>query len=233
MIRYLKGEFLKFFYNKWALIVMIGTVVFIPVMAATLGSFFGETGKELVRSKILQGLYLGQVGYVVLGGLYFGREYLRSALRTSLLSAPVRMKVLLSKFIVITLVTLAVFIVSIMFSIIATGYDEGLGKLIGLILPAFISTMELVMLTCATVLVSRSMIASMAVPVSLILGLGNLLLQYGKVFRFMPVSSSMNGFFIIEAPTYLKVGTGLVVQGGWCLVLVAVGCWLFGRRAVR
>ena len=229
-MRYLRSEFLKFLYNRWALIIAVGTLIFIPVMAYTLGSFSGETGKELIRSKILQGLYLGQVGYVVTAGIYFGREYLGSALRTSLLAAPVRHKVLAAKFTVICLVSVFVFFLSTLFSILATGCDEWLFEAV---FPAFLSTMELVILTSSAVLISRSMTASMAVPVSLILGLGNLLLQYGKIFRYIPVISSMNCFFIRELPVYLQTGRGLAVQGIWCLAVAAAGCLLFTRRAVR
>lgn len=233
MPRYLKTEFLKFLYNRWALIILTGTVIFIPVMASELGPFFDETGKELVRSKILQALYLGQVGHVVMAGLYLGREYTGSALRTSLLAAPVRLKILAAKFVVICSASISVFALSTIFSILATGFDEGIEKLTRLLLPAFGSTMELVILTSSAVLISKSMIASMAVPVSLILGLGNLLLQYGQTFRFMPVISSMNGFFIREVPAYLDISSGLVVQGAWCLVLMAAGSVLFMRRTVR
>lgn len=233
MPRYLKTEFLKFLYNRWALIILTGTVIFIPVMASVLGPFFDETGKELVRSKILQALYLGQVGHVVMAGLYLGREYTGSALRTSLLAAPVRLKILAAKFVVICSASISVFALSTIFSILATSFDEGIEKLTRLLLPAFGSTMELVILTSSAVLISRSMTASMAVPVSLILGLGNLLLQYEKIFRYIPVISSMNCFFIRELPVYLQTGRGLAVQGIWCLAVAAAGCLLFTRRAVR
>ena len=71
--KYVKSEQRKFLYNKWILIVMTGLLVFIPVMVSSLNAFAGEEGYLLIKSKLMQSFYLGQVGYVVLSALYFGQ----------------------------------------------------------------------------------------------------------------------------------------------------------------
>ena len=240
LIRYIKGELLKIIYNKWLLIAIAATMVFIPVMVMTLGSYFGETGVDLLRSKLIQGFYLGQAGFIVQAGLYFGREYLRSSLRTTLLNTPVRYMLLASKFISVTVITAMTFLLSSLISIVLLILENktGLGvndviKMVSVLIPCLISTVELVLFTASAVLISRSMIGSMAVPVSLLLGLGNMLLQYGKAFRFLPSVSTMNCFFIIEAPNYLSINSGLLVQGIWCLIALTLGWILFSRRTVR
>lgn len=240
LLRYIKSEQYKIICNLWFIIVSVATVVFIPVMASTLGSYFGETGFLLTKSKLIQGFYLGQVGFVVLAGLYFGREYLRSSLRTSLLSSPVRSVLLISKFISILIWTLGILLLSSCISIAVLHVNSEnelrfseLKDIFKTLAPCFISTIELVIITCAVVLLSRSMIVSMTIPVALILGLGNILLQYGSIFKYIPVVSTMNGFFIYGIPNYLELSKGLVVQGLWCIVLLAAGAIVFEKRCVK
>ena len=240
LIRYLKSEQYKIICNLWFVIAAVATVIFIPVMAFTLGSYFGETGFLLIKSKLIQGFYLGQVGFVVLAGLYFGREYLRSSLRTSLLSSPVRHKLLISKFTTVLIWTFGIFLLSAVISVVALYFYSGDGYGISelkditkMLAPCFISTVELVIITCATVLLSKSMIVSMAIPVALILGLGNLLLQYGRAFKFIPVVSAMNGFFVYDMPNYLELSKGLAVQGIWSIALLILGAIVFEKRCVK
>ncbi|MBO7425700.1 MAG: hypothetical protein J6U23_08460 [Clostridiales bacterium] len=240
LIRYLKSEQYKIICNPWFVIAAVAIVVFIPVMAFTLGSYFGETGFILTKSKLIQGFYLGQAGFVILAGLYFGREYLRSSLRTSLLSSPVRHKLLISKFMSILIWTTGIFMLSSVIAIAAlymnSGNDLGLSELKDIaktLSPCFISTVELVVITCAAVILSKSMIVSMSIPVALILGLGNLLLQYGRIFRYFPVVSAMNGFFVYELPNYLEISKGLAVQGIWSIALLVAGAIVFEKRCVK
>ena len=240
LIRYLKSEQYKIICNLWFIIAAVATLIFIPVMASTLGSYFGETGFLLTKSKLIQAFYLGQVGFVVLAGLYFGREYLRSSLRTSLLSSPVRHKLLISKFISVLIWTIGIFLLSAAVSAVVlcgkSGYGCSLSELkdiVKTLATCLVSTVELVIITCATVLLSKSMIVSMSIPITLILGLGNLLLQYGRVFRFIPVVSAMNGFFVYEIPNYLDISKGLMVQGIWSLALLVLGAFVFEKRCVK
>ena len=80
LLYYYKCEQKKFLYQKWNIIVLFGILLLVPVMVLTLGSYAGETGKLLSKSKLIQGFYLGQAGYTVLTALYFGNEYILAIL---------------------------------------------------------------------------------------------------------------------------------------------------------
>lgn len=238
-MREIKSEFLKLICNRWLLLCTAGILVFVPAMVLSLDSFAGESGEALSRSKMMQGFYLGQVGYAVLAALFFGQEYLRSTLRTGLLCVPKRIRFLAAKLCCIliwtVLLLLAVSLISVLTLHIAYGADSA-GSAAGLfrcMVPAYLSTLELTLLTAAIVLLTRSQIVSIAILISLILGLGNLLLQYSSMMRYLPVLAAMNGFLIGESPAYLPVRQGLTVQAVWCAVLLLTAGIVFRKRYVR
>lgn len=234
---YYKSEQKKFIYQKWNIIVMLGIAVLVPVMAVTLGSFAGESGALLCKSKLIQGFYLGQAGYTVLAALYFGTEYQRLALRTSLLGTPNRGMLLLAKLLCVSTWTLMLLAVSTIASVTALKLTSAeslpTGELITALIPAYISTLELVVITGCIVVLTRSAIASMAVMVSLILGLGNILLQYSATMRYLPVLSTMNGFLVANVPQYLQINVGMAVQAVWVILLLTSAFFVFKMRYVR
>lgn len=237
LLYYYKCEQKKFLYQKWNIIVLFGILLLVPVMVLTLGSYAGETGKLLSKSKLIQGFYLGQAGYTVLTALYFGNEYQRSALRTSLLSTPNRGMFLISKFLCILTWSLILLSATSVISIIALklSLNESLSvnELLYALIPAFLSTVELVIITGGIVILTRSMIVSMAVIVSLILGLGNILLQYSAEMKYLPVLSTMNGFMIMNVPHYLSINTGIIIQAIWSVALLMSAFFIFSKRDVR
>ncbi|MCR4760133.1 MAG: ABC transporter permease [Oscillospiraceae bacterium] len=232
----IKSECLKFVYNRWLLLCTTGILIFIPAMVLTLDSFAGEAGDLLYRSKMMQGFYLGQAGYCVLAALYFGQEYLRSTLRTALLCVPKRFRFLTAKLICVLIWTVillfAVSLISVLTLHFAYG-TESVAALIRCMIPAYLSTLELTLLTAAIVILTRSQIVSIAILISLILGFGSLLLQYSSMMRYLPVLASMNSFMIMETPTYLPVWQGIAVQGLWCAVLLLIAGVVFWKRYVR
>ena len=121
------------------------------------------------------------------------------------------------------------------FAAISIALPENLsaGEALRYLLPAFLSTVELAAITCAVVILTRSMIVSMAVMVSLILGLGSILLQYCGQMKYIPVMSAMNVFFEVKLPIYPNVSTGLFIQAVWAIVLLSAAFFAFGRRYVR
>lgn len=238
--RYMESEQRKFLYNKWILLVMAGMLVFIPAMVLALDAFAGEEDDLLIKSKLLQSFYLGQVGYVVLSALYFGQEYLKSTLRTSLLSTPKRIPFLLSKVCCILIWTVILLTMTSVLSmaVLQISFDvsftkERLTECLKCLIPAYISTIELVLITAGIVILTRSSIVSLAIITSLILGLGNLMLQYSTTMRFLPVISSMNGFLVEKIPQYLTTETGLIVQSIWCAGVFGMAIMLFQKRYVR
>ncbi|MGN0395048.1 MAG: ABC transporter permease [Coprococcus sp.] len=238
--RYIKSEQRKILYNKWILIVIICMLVFIPAMVLSLNAFAEENDYFLIKSKLMQSFYLGQVGYVVFSALYFGQEYLKSTLRTSLLSIPKRMLFLMLKVcciliwtVIVLIITSALSIVVVHISLDVSLTTDYIVSCLKCLIPAYISTIELVLITAGITIITHSPILSIAIIISLILGLGNLMLQYSTIIRFFPVISSMNGFLVEKIPQYLTIVNGLIVQGIWCVGLFGIAAILFQKRYVR
>lgn len=237
LLRYLKCEHQKFLYDRWAIIIAAGIMIFVPVIVLTLEPYMGSASGNTAVSKLIQGFYLGQAGHTVLAAIYFGQEYKRSTLRTSLLSTPKRWLFLLSKLLCIMTWIVIILVVSaiLSFAAISIALPENLsaGEALRYLLPAFLSTVELAAITCAVVILTRSMIVSMAVMVSLILGLGSILLQYCGQMKYIPVISAMNAFFEVKLPIYPNVSTGLSIQAIWAIVLLSAAFFAFSKRYVR
>ena len=237
LFQYYKCEQKKFLYQKWNLVVLIGILVFVPVMALTIDSFTGGTEDMINKSKLIQGFYLGQAGYAVLTALYFGNEYQGSTLRTSLLSTPKRELFLISKLLCIltwsVILLLANTVCSIAIMNISSSGCLDACEALKLLLPVYLSTLEIVVITSGIVLLTRSMIVSMAIMVSLVLGLGNILLQYSAEMKYLPVLSTMNAFFIVKMPHYLEIGAGVAVQALWGILISLIAFLVFRKRYVR
>ena len=235
----LKSEFNKFFSDRYLLATTIGLIIIMPFLASTLGSYFGESGADLLVSKMLQGSYLGQVGFVILSAMFFGSEFKRSTLRTCFLCTPKRSLFLITKTACILLITSVVWIISEAASIACLLLsDTSVGSsilpgIISFLLPAYISMIELVLAAVAVTVITTSQLISMSIFVSLILGLNGLLLQFGYCMRYIPVTLSMNTFLIYTQDTYLPISQGLLYQGIWSLALTAAAFLIFIRRPVR
>lgn len=231
-----KSEQLKFITNIWVVLSVIGVLVFIPAMTVLLGEE-AEGGKLLLgENKLMQSFYFGQVGFGLVTALYFGQEFNNSTLRTSLLSTPDRIEFLAVKSACLITWIMAIFAVSmgISLAVLKIGYDIPLStELIMSMLPAFIASVEISIIMAEIVVITRSTIVSLAIVVSMVLGMGMLLLNYCKAVRFVPVLLTMNSFMTTPVSAYLGMWTGILIQGIWCVVLAVVSGVLFWRRSVR
>lgn len=232
----LKSEIRKFFCDRYLLAATVGLFIIMPFLASTLGSYFGESGSDLLVSKLIQGSYLGQVGSVVISAIFFGNEFKRSTLRTCFLCTPKRGLFLITKTVCLLLILSGVWIISEAASIaclLMSGSLSVLPQMIAALIPAYVSMVELVLATVALTVITTSQLISMSVFVSLILGLNGLLLQFGRCMRYIPVTLSMNTFLIYPQDTYLPLSQGLLYQGLWSLVLTIAAFIVFTRRPVR
>lgn len=232
----LKSEIRKFFCDRYLLAATVGLIIIMPFLASTLGSYFGESGSDLLVSKLIQGSYLGQVGSVVISAIFFGNEFKRSTLRTCFLCTPNRGLFLITKTVSLLLILSGVWIISEAASIaclLMSGSLSVLPQMIAALIPAYVSMVELVLATVALTVITTSQLISMSVFVSLILGLNGLLLQFGRCMRYIPVTLSMNTFLIYPQDTYLPLSQGLLYQGLWSLVLTIAAFIVFTRRPVR
>ena len=232
----LKSEIRKFFCDRYLLAATVGLIIIMPFLASTLGSYFGESGSDLLVSKLIQGSYLGQVGSVVISAMFFGNEFKRSTLRTCFLCTPKRGLFLITKTVSLLLILSGVWIISEAASIaclLMSGSLSVLPQMIAALIPAYVSMVELVLATVALTVITTSQLISMSVFVSLILGLNGLLLQFGRCMRYIPVTLSMNTFLIYPQDTYLPLSQGLLYHGLWSLVLTIAAFIVFTRRSVR
>lgn len=99
--------------------------------------------------------------------------------------------------------------------------------------PAYISSIELCIITVGVIIVSKSMVVSLAFMLSMLLGLGHLLMQYGNIMKFLPVLSTMNSFLLFNANQYLSLWEGILYQGVWCIVLAIISNGLLRIRSIR
>lgn len=236
----LKSESQKLLFNKWILVTTIALEVFVPLMVYSLGALGEESGIDLYISKLLQSFYLGQVGVVVISALYFGQEFSNSTLRTSLTASPNRILFLLSKILCLILWCIMTLLISTGISFIVLRYVfyadldmNNISVLIKFLFPAYISSIELCIITVGMIIVSKSMVVSLAIMLSMILGLGHLLMQYSSFMTFFPVLSTMNSFLFFNANEYLSLWSGILCQGVWCIVLAIISNGLLGIRSVR
>ncbi|MDD7184040.1 MULTISPECIES: ABC transporter permease [Bacillota] len=236
----LKTEQLKFLYNKWIILTIISLVIFIPVMAIVLNKPTGKENFDFIVNQILQSFYLGQSGFTVISVFYFGQEFLNSTLRTSFLSVPNRFKFMTSK--VINLVlweTLLFFIATVITIITVNTYfdfsitDENILILIKSLIPVYIVTVQLSLIAISLTSMSSSIVVSLAILLSMILGLGQLLLQFSKNLIFLPVLSVMNAFSTISTMVYPKLESGIIIQGLWSISLLFAAYYFIKRRVVR
>lgn len=236
----LRSELLKLYYNKWIIVTSASLGIFIPTMAVVLNSTVQQVSFDFIANQILQSIYLGQVGFVVIAALYFGQEFSAHTLRTSLLCQSDRTKFLFAKILDLILWEAVCIILFMAISLltIAVKYHfmmspETILKLVKVSTPSYISIIQLSLIEAGLILLSGEMVFSLAGMISLILGLGQLLLQFSGLFRILPVLSVMNGFSTVHLSAYPSIGKGLLMQGAWCMAILIAGYLALRRKSVR
>lgn len=236
----LKTEQLKFLYNKWIVVTIIFLVIFVPVMSVVLNKPLGKENFEFIVNQILQSFYLGQAGFVVIATLYFGQEFLNSTLRTSFLCVPNRREFMVSKIINLVLwETLLFFIITTITIITVNLYfdfsiaNENIISLIKLLIPVYIVIIQLSLIAISLTSMSSSIVVSLAILLSIILGLGQLLLQFNRHLIFLPVLSVMNVFSTVSTAVYPRLEIGLAIQGVWSIFFLIIAYYILKIRMVR
>lgn len=236
----LKSEVLKFFSHKWILLTIFALGIFLPAMAQVLDPMPGTAEGEVVAARLIQSFYLGQVGFLVLTALYFGQEFTKGSLRTSLLSVPSRGRFLCVKFLNLILWEVILHVLYGLISAVVVRAGAGLPitaesvfRLGKLLVPAGISTIQLSLMEASLVVIFGSMTIPLAMTASMILGLGQLLHSLGAWAKYLPVLSVMNGFSTVFVPVYPEIRTGLLIQLGWSVLFLLLSYLALGRKSVR
>lgn len=238
MYAVLRSEKTKFFTYGWCVLGIVGAI-FVSVLYLLISDTSKMVGEEIL-SLCLQALYLGQLGIVVACGGYFGQEYVHSALRTTLLTQPHRMRLLFSKFMTITIIIVITGVVSIILSLIVLSFQHDIVwtsdrmlEVIGRVSLGILSWIQLAWIASTLSILTKSMITPIAIMLPLIVGLGQMLFMISKMAKFLPTLVTMNLFYIQPVSIYLDKWLGLVVQFSWVVLLFTSSAWLFINRSVR
>lgn len=242
MIKFvIKSEVTKFFSFSWCVWGLIGSILLAPVLLALANPLTGSTMEtHETMSMILRNFYITQAGLVVLSASFFGQEYNNSYLRTSLLSVPSRWKLIFSKVFVLTSIVILISILSTLLCLVV-GYVQGnvlltptiLQKLFLDVSISMVSWILISWITAALSVITKSLIAPIAIMFPFILGLSQMLLAMTDVFKYLPDLATMNVFFDSAITTMLSINNGILVQITWSIVIGVIGIQLLKRRDVR
>lgn len=234
------SEQLKFIYNKWILLTILCTAIFIPFSIIILNNPIGNEGYDFIINQISQSFYLGQVGFIVISVLYFGQEFKNSTLRTSLLCAPNRLKFIFYKIIILFTWEIFLCFVISFFSlfVIRIYYNFTISvdivlNLFEKLFPVYIAIFQISLIVFCLTAISKSIVFSLSTSLAVVLGLGQMLLQFSTIFVYLPVLS-VNRVFIINASTiYPSIKIGLLLQSMWSFLFVLILYLLLKNRIIR
>ena len=172
--------------------------------------------------------------------MFWGREILKSKLRTSLLANPNRLKFFCIKAIVTLFSILCCFCIAIGIGIGLVSFYfkfqinlEFIRQLLLKIIPPMLVTIQISIITFCLTILMESMVFSLTIILSMLLGLGQLLLQYSSRLNVLPVLATMNSFSINEISIYPNVTEGILIQSLWTIVFIGLAYYHLHRKSVK
>ena len=102
-----------------------------------------------------------------------------------------------------------------------------------ILFPACISILTFSLLSGIFVFISQSFILILGISLSLLLGLGQMLLQFSSFFRNLPLLASMNCFYTYPLSLYYPVWQGLGIQIVWLLIVFLFATLILIGKNVR
>ncbi|WP_017590500.1 ABC transporter permease [Nocardiopsis ganjiahuensis] len=178
------------------------------------------------------GVYMGQLGMVVLGVLAVSSEFTNTQVRTSLMAVPGRGRFLVSKALVVALMALVASLAVVPSAFVATqaalgDYGLELGALaeadvLGRLAGAVLYWTLLALLAAGATVIARNAVAPLAVLGALVLALSHVLAEFTDYAELLPDRAGQLMF--LEA---FEPGIGLsAVQGGLVMAAWVAGVWL-------
>lgn len=235
----LRSEKTKFFSFGWCILGVIGAII-VPLLFLLTSDTPKAGSEKEILSLCLQALYLGHPGIIVASAGCFGQEYSHSALRTTLLTQPSRLTLFCVKFVNITTIVVFTGIVSIVLSLLVLFFQHDMEwtgtliiRLLGSISLPILSWIQLAWITSALSIITKSLIAPIAIMLPLILGLSQMFFAISQLAKFLPTLATLNLFSIPEVNTLLDKWSGLAVQFSWVVLLLTISAWVFLYRNVR
>ena len=236
----IKSEYLKMIYDKGLLATLVFSILFLLAMLLALNPSPLMINGDFIVTQFLQSIYLAQTIFAVFSAVFWGREFLKSSLRTSLLSTPSRVKFFCSKVIVNLLSILCCFCIAIGIGIgLVSIYFkfqlnlEFVRQLLLKLIPPMLATIQISMITVCLTIVMESIVSSLTIVLSMLLGLGQLLLQYSSRMNVLPVLATMNSFSINEISIYPSVIEGIFIQTVWIIVFIGLAYYYLHRKSVK
>lgn len=236
----IKSEFFKLIYHKVLLLTLVFSILFVLAMLLALNPYARIINGDFIVTQFLQSIYLVQTIFAVFSAVFWGREFLKSSLRTSLLSTPSRVKFFCIKVIVTLLSILCCFCIAIGVGIGLVSFyfkfqltPVFLSTLLLKLIPPIIATIQISMITFCLTILMDSMVASLTIVLSMLLGLGQLLLQYCSLMNVLPVLVTMNSFSIKEISIYPSVTEGLFLQSLWTVVFIGLAYYHLHLKSVK
>ena len=236
----IKSEYLKMIYYKGLLATLVFSILFLLAMLLALNPSALMINGDFIVIQFLQSIYLAQTVFAVFSAVFWGREFLKSTLRTSLLSNPSRVKFFCIKVIVTLLSILCCFCIAIGIGIgLVSIYFkfqlnlEFVRQLLLKLIPPMLATIQISMITVCLTIVMESIVSSLTIVLSMLLGLGQLLLQYSSRMNVLPVLATMNSFSINEISIYPSVIEGIFIQTVWIIVFIGLAYYYLHRKSVK
>ena len=236
----IKSEYLKMLYYKGLSVTLVFSILFLLAMLLALNPSVLMINGDFIVTQFLQSIYLAQTVFAVFSAVFWGREFLKSSLRISFLSNPSRLQFFYIKTIVTLLSILSCFFIAIGLGLGLVSFyfkfqisPEFLSTLLLKLIPPIIATIQISMITFCLTIFMESMIASLTIVLSMLLGLGQLLLQYSSMMNVLPVLATMNSFSIKAISIYPSVIEGLLIQSLWMIVFIGLAYYHLHLKSVK
>ena len=236
----IKSEFLKMMYYKGLVVTLVFSILFLLAMLLALNPSALMVNGDFIVTQFLQSIYLDQTVFAVFSAVFWGREFLKSSLRTSFLSNPSRLQFFCIKTIVILFSILCCFCIANGVGIGLVSFyfkfqlsPEFVSLLLSKLIPPIIATIQISIITFCLTILMESIVSSLTIVLSMILGLGQLLLQYSSMMNVLPVLVTMNSFSIKEISIYPSVAEGLFLQSLWTIVFIGLAYYHLHLKSVK
>ena len=172
----IKSEYLKIIYYKGLSVTLVFSILFLLAMLLALNPSFLMINGDFIVTQFLQSIYLAQTIFAVFSAVFWGREFLKSSLRTSLLSTSSRVKFFCIKVIVTLLSILCCFCIAIGIGIGLVSFyfkfqlnPEFVSLLLSKLIPPIIATIQISIITFCLTILMESMVSSLTIVLSIIL----------------------------------------------------------------
>lgn len=237
----LRSEWTKLSSYPWSVFGLIGAILTAPVVLFLMG-IVNKANLQTndILALCLRALYLGHVGVAVTAAGLFGQEYSRSGIRTTFLAVPARMRVIAAKLIVLSIFVVLAGMISAILNIAVGNFQfngeitfDLIAEYMEQVILAMLSWVQIAFITSSLAVLTKSLVAPIAVMVSLLLGLSQLLLKFFTLAKFLPDLAAMNLFLTPGTTAYLDTWSGVTVQFAWLMLLGIFAVWVTMRGDVR